>query len=221
MNRGTLLAMGIILALVTGSAPAPARSETSVWTRETGAAEPPTGYAEFCRNYPGECVPQGSANSQTVTEASWRELVEINRLANLLVAPVTDVEQYRSEEVWAVPGLYGDCEDYALLKRKWLVERGWPTGSMLISVVFDELGDGHAVLVARTTQGDFVLDNKTDEIRLWSETPYRFVKRQSASDPQKWVRIGPPARQDVTTAAPSEIGIPAFRLLRGSFGLND
>ena len=59
-----------------------------------------------------------------------------------------------------MPRTKGDCEDYALLKRHTLIRKGWPVGSLLLTVVRDEKGEGHAVLTARTKQGDFILDNK-------------------------------------------------------------
>ena len=58
------------------------------------------------------------------------------------------------------------------------------------------------MLLARTGSGDFVLDNKTDEIRPWHETAYRFVKRQSISDPNRWVSVGDPRWTTQNTAAP-------------------
>ena len=103
--------------------------------------------------------------------------------------------------MWTLPDAYGDCEDYVLLKRKLLVERGWSTSDLLVSVVFDEVGDGHAVLLARTTRGDFVLDNKTDRVLRWYETAYHFVKRQSVSDPNRWVSVGDPRWTTQNTAA--------------------
>jgi predicted transglutaminase-like cysteine proteinase len=45
------------------------------------------------------------------------------------------------------------------------------------------------VLTARTQQGDFILDNKTDEIKLWNEVPYQFVMRQSYLNPRVWVAL--------------------------------
>jgi len=104
-------------------------------------------------------------------------------------------------EKWSYPDDgYGDCEDYVLLKRRTLMEAGWPREALLITVVRDRKGDGHAVLTVKTDQGEFVLDNQVQEILPWSETNYRFVKRQSQSDPNQWVSIGDP-RPAVTTAA--------------------
>ena len=88
------------------------------------------------------------------------------------------------------------------MKRKLLVERGWSTGALLVTVVFDEIGDGHAVLLVRTDRGELVLDNKTDAVLAWYETAYRFVKRQSVADPNRWVSVGDPRWTARSTAAP-------------------
>ena len=58
----------------------------------------------------------------------------------------------------------GDCEDFQLLKRRLLAEAGLPRRAMRMTVVVDDKGEGHAVLMIRTAQGDFVLDNKTSAI---------------------------------------------------------
>jgi predicted transglutaminase-like cysteine proteinase len=81
-----------------------------------------------------------------------------------------------------------------LLKRKRLMALGWPASALLITVVRDERGDGHAILTARTQQGDFILDNKTDEIKLWHEVPYQFVMRQSYLNPRVWLSLDPKER---------------------------
>jgi predicted transglutaminase-like cysteine proteinase len=166
-----------------------------------GWTTPPIGYIDFCRHFPGECTISGTEEAVPLTKRRWRDLQEVDTLVNRIVVPATDLEFYHSDEVWTLPETYGDCEDYVLLKRKLLVERGWPTGSLLITVVFDEVGDGHAVLLARTSRGDFVLDNKTDTIRRWYETAYRFVKRQSVRDPNRWVSVGDPRWNTQNTAA--------------------
>jgi predicted transglutaminase-like cysteine proteinase len=170
-------------------------------TMQTGAGtNPPVGYTDFCRRFPAECAGHGSDTAELLNEQTWRDLQEVNTLVNRIVQPATDQEVYHRDEVWTLPQTYGDCEDYVLLKRKWLVERGWPTSSLLVTVVFDEVGDGHAVLLARTSRGDFVLDNKTDRLRRWYETAYRFVKRQSTEDPNRWVSIGDPRWTTQNTA---------------------
>ena len=169
--------------------------------RINGWTTPPVGYVEFCRTSADQCAPEGKNAPVELSTDHWQDLQEVNALVNRIVEPVTDIDYYRREEVWAVPGAYGDCEDYVLLKRKWLAERGWPTGALLVTVVFDEVGDGHAVLLVRTSRGDLVLDNKTDDIRAWYSTAYRYVKRQSVSDPRVWVSVGDPRWTTNSTAA--------------------
>jgi predicted transglutaminase-like cysteine proteinase len=193
------LLAGVVLLLGAGAA-APAASE-SLTMQVNGWTNPPVGYLEFCRNFPGECAARGSSAAEFLSARHWRDLQEVNTLVNRLVTPATDLEFYHTEEVWTLPETYGDCEDYVLLKRKWLIERGWPTGALLVTVVFDEVGDGHAVLLARTNSGDFVLDNKTDVVHRWQETAYRFVKRQSVEDPNRWVSVGDPRWSTQSTAA--------------------
>jgi predicted transglutaminase-like cysteine proteinase len=166
-----------------------------------GTTNPPVGYIEFCRNFHDQCVAEGSNAALDLTDASWRDLLGVNLMVNHSVQPVTDQQYYHRDEYWTIPQGYGDCEDYVLLKRKLLIERGWSTADLLITVVFDELGDGHAVLLARTSRGDFVLDNKTDQVKRWYETAYHFVKRQSVSDPNRWVSLGDPRWVTQNTAA--------------------
>lgn len=190
------------LALFSVIAGIGASSAGTVSMRLNGYANAPVGYSDFCRSFPAECTARGGDQAEALTEERWRDLLEVNSFVNHVVIPATDLDFYRREEVWTLPETYGDCEDYVLLKRKWLVERGWATGSLLVTVVFDEVGDGHAVLLVRTSYGDLVLDNKTDEIHGWYDTAYRFVKRQSVSDPNRWVSLGDPRWTAQSTAAP-------------------
>ncbi|MBZ8134630.1 transglutaminase-like cysteine peptidase [Afifella sp. IM 167] len=165
-------------------------SERSEPMMRTGSwASQPVGHRDFCRNFPAECQARGSLQPARLTQGLWDQLTSVNDEVNRQVQPVTDKEYYGTEEVWTLPDSYGDCEDYVLLKRKRLVDLGWSTADTLVAVVFDEVGAGHAVLVVRTDRGDFVLDNKVDAIRLWSDTGYRYVKRQDVSNPMRWVAI--------------------------------
>jgi predicted transglutaminase-like cysteine proteinase len=171
----------------------PARSEqTSPFMRVFGSAAAPYGFVAFCERMPGECAPHGSLDVRFEgTPARLSELDQINRNVNTRIAPATDLDLYGVVEHWTLPTEKGDCEDYALLKRQMLIKRGWPSSALLMTVVRDEQGDGHAVLTARTTQGDFILDNKRSDIRLWHLTGYRYVMRQSFVDPRLWMALSP------------------------------
>ena len=54
-----------------------------------------------------------------------------------------------------------------------------------------ENGSSNAVLTIKTYKGDFILDNKIDNVRLWNQTPYHYVMRQSYIDPRVWVSLDP------------------------------
>ena len=79
-----------------------------------------------------------------------------------------------------------------LLKRKLLLAEGLPRQALLVTIVKDENGEGHAILTVKTDRGDFILDNMSDEVKPWARLPYRFVKRQSQTDPNAWEQLGEP-----------------------------
>jgi predicted transglutaminase-like cysteine proteinase len=87
-----------------------------------------------------------------------------------------------------------------LLKRRMLIQAGWPREALLITVVRDRKDEGHAVLTVKTDRGEYILDNQIEDLLPWFKTGYRFVKRQSQSDPNVWVSLGDP-RQAPTTVA--------------------
>jgi predicted transglutaminase-like cysteine proteinase len=153
---------------------------------------PPIGWVQFCNERPWECRAERSEPRDVqFTRAAFQELVRVNRHVNERIKPLTDLEQYGVVEKWTYPDSgYGDCEDYVLLKRKILMQLGWPREALLITVVRDRKGDGHSVLTVRTDRGEFVLDNQVEEILPWAETGYRYVKRQSQADPNIWVSLG-------------------------------
>jgi predicted transglutaminase-like cysteine proteinase len=72
-----------------------------------------------------------------------------------------------------------------------LIKAGWPQSALLLTVVLDEKGEGHAILTARTVAGDYVLDNKNDDLKVWHKTPYRFIMRQSYLNPRLWMSLDP------------------------------
>jgi predicted transglutaminase-like cysteine proteinase len=163
----------------------------------------PIGWVEFCVEYDPECKPKPSAPRDVVLSGqAWKDLVRINRWVNTTVKPMTDMDHWGVVERWNYPDDgYGDCEDYVLQKRKMLMQAGWPREALLITVVRDKNNDGHAVLTVKSDKGEYILDNQTDDIVLWSDTGYRFVKRQSQSDPNVWVALGEPRPVPLTATA--------------------
>ena len=165
-------------------------ARSSSFMRIFGPAQPPHGFVRFCELTPKECTADDRQESRfDASPARIKELSEVNSDVNTKIAPATDLEVYGVNEYWTLPRTRGDCEDYALLKRHILIEKGWPVASMLMTVVRDEKGEGHAVLTARTVQGDYILDNKNEKVLLWSQTPYQYVMRQSYLNPHVWVAL--------------------------------
>jgi predicted transglutaminase-like cysteine proteinase len=167
-----------------------------------GSTSPPIGFVQFCRDNPEDCINRDYARTAIpLTEASWRTLVKINTDVNREITPVTDLDHWGVPEHWDYPeDGKGDCEDYVLEKRKRLVKAGFPIQTLLITVVRDQKGDGHAVLTVKTDRGDFVLDNQAGKILAWKESGYRFIKRQSDENPMRWVSLGGIESSTVTTS---------------------
>ena len=166
-----------------------------------GPTSVPYGWADFCRRYASECdsgpLPPLDVNLTTKT---MKEIGRVGRWVNSHVKPVSDMEHWGVIDRWDYPSDgKGDCEDFALFKRKILIDEGFPRQALLMTVVKDEHNEGHAVLTVKTSAGEFVLDNMTDDVKPWNQTGYRFVKRQSQSDQNAWVQIGDP------TAAPDYV----------------
>jgi predicted transglutaminase-like cysteine proteinase len=157
-------------------------------------SRPPIGWVQFCQQRPWECrVDSVEARDVELTPAAFRELERVNQHVNERIKPLTDLEQYGVIEKWTYPEFgYGDCEDYVLLKRRMLLQLGWPRSALLITVVRDKKGDGHSVLTVRTNQGELILDNQFPEILAWQHTGYHYTKRQSQTDPNLWVSLGDP-----------------------------
>lgn len=162
----------------------------------------PLGYVQFCRDYPEDCTSKTyQPTTISLNEGNWRQIVKINAEVNNAIKPVTDMEHWGTPERWdyAEDGK-GDCEDYVLEKRRRLMRAGFPVQSLLITVVRDHKGEGHAVLTVKTDRGDFVLDNQAGKILAWQETGYRFIKRQADDNPTHWVSLGGVDTRNVASA---------------------
>jgi len=168
---------------------------------EQGSASPIAGWVDFCRQHPQECrVDMSEAAIITLTRDNWALINEINRAVNGEIIARTDMELYGTPDHWTFPDSgYGDCEDYQLLKRKRLADAGLSRRAMRMTVVIDEQGEGHAVLMVRTDRGDFILDNVTDEVVSWHETPYVYVSRES-QHATAWTSLGHTSAPTATAA---------------------
>lgn len=191
-GKGVVLLIGCLLALGTQAAAAGLGGKPSAFAREYSETLPPIGFVEFCQRSPESCAPDGSRQRRIgMTEEKWLLVRMVNAFVNGAIAPVTDETLYGTPEYWTIPTDAGDCEDVVLLKKKILQSKGIPAEALRITVVLDEHGEGHAVLTLTTAAGDYILDNRRNEIRNGSATGYTLLKRQSAQDPRKWVSLEP------------------------------
>lgn len=182
------IAMAAILAAVAVSTAD--ASGRSMFMSVNGKTSQPIGHHEFCQAHADDCnVHSVSRVRVRLDGARWRDLNQINTAVNTGIRPATDEELFGQPELWTYPDEAGDCEDFVLLKRRKLMEKGWPAAALLITVVRQTNGDGHAVLTVTTDRGDLVLDNLDPQVRLWSETSYRYLKRQSEYDTGAWMAI--------------------------------
>lgn len=179
---------GSTITSLAKSVPLPAMASMAAVAEETRA---PMGWLRLCQTNPSECVLDLSeATSVTLDVGTWQRILDVNKTVNAAIKPMSDMDQWGVVEHWGLPTSgAGDCEDYALLKRQRLAEFGIPRRAMLMTVVIDETGGGHAILTIRTDRGDFILDNKRNAILSWEATGYRYVKRES-QDVAGWVAMG-------------------------------
>ncbi|WP_293506929.1 transglutaminase-like cysteine peptidase [Parvibaculum sp.] len=223
LRKLALLTTGLLLAVA--GCQAPDRVGSIGFTQDGGIRDyrvaaampvgqqspPPYGYIGFCIRNPDECAGGTDEPADMVlTPARWAELAEVNDWVNRAIPQVDDMTLFQRAEWWAIADERGgDCEDLALLKRKMLIERGWSPDQLLMAVVREWNGDGHAVLLVRTDRGEFVLDNKTWDIALWNDTPYQWIKRQSRERPFIWVNLDRKTFREIAQNDFPPLGEPA------------
>jgi predicted transglutaminase-like cysteine proteinase len=194
------------LPLMIGGATTQAQTLASLPTaaqpiEKNGTAKPIAGWVKFCEQFASECAVDSAEPAVIqLTQQTWNTITSVNRRVNTKIKPVTDKDHWGIVDRWEFPDDgRGDCEDFQLLKRKLLAERGIPRRAMRMTVVIDELGEGHAVLMVRTDRGDYILDNKTSAVLPWDQTGYVYVKRES-QDGMSWVSLGGRTASPTTTA---------------------
>jgi predicted transglutaminase-like cysteine proteinase len=153
---------------------------------------PPMAFTQFCLRYADQCKPQHimfRGGPVRLTEERWEHLKQVNKSVNTAIVPEPNTEGLAGEK-WLINPSSGDCNDYAVSKRFELLKRGWPARALLLSEVKTAWGEGHLILVVRTSAGDLVLDNLTPQIRPWTRAPYRWVRMQTPKNPNFWASLG-------------------------------
>jgi predicted transglutaminase-like cysteine proteinase len=144
----------------------------------------PFSHIQFCITYPDDCRRKVNFHRPfRMTEARLATLHEVNLAVNKRIAPVRIESPIKS---WTIAPRAGDCNDYAVTKRHELLARGFPSYVLTLAVVRTSQGEGHLVLVVRSHEGDYVLDNLRPQPVLWTRSNYQWLRIQSARDPQRW-----------------------------------
>lgn len=149
---------------------------------------PPEKYVEFCSYNIGACELSGEEVVEW-SESLHSKLEQVNISVNDGVAYVPDWEAEGVDDVWTFPrDCRGDCEDFALEKRRQLVEDGIPSASMTMAIAFHEVQFfPHALLLVETSKGSWVLDNLYADVLCWDAVPYIYTNREMPDG--QWVRF--------------------------------
>ncbi|MCO6187419.1 transglutaminase-like cysteine peptidase [Rhizobium sp. L1K21] len=180
-----------VSALLLGVAPSAVANATTPLAMQTGSTtSQPIGHYEFCQVHKADCAEKAQDTAPPrLTSYGWQLIREVNLAVNRRIVPMTDQQLYGRDEVWEYPVDAGDCEDFVLEKRRELIAKGIPENDLLITVVRKPDGEGHAVLTVRTADGDYILDNLDNQVKIWTDTPYHYLKRQSVTNAGRWVTI--------------------------------
>lgn len=145
------------------------------------AALTPFAMQVFCAKNPAQCAATGGANKVTVSSELIALLQQVNHRVNSSIVPRKD-----NADSWQMNTRYGDCEDYVLTKRAQLIRKGIPAGSLRIAFTHTRRGEAHAVLVVKTSSGDYVLDNLSNQVKTLRASGYN-IRTMSSADPTRWV----------------------------------
>lgn len=164
----------------------PMTAQASIWLQTGPETSRPYGHVEYCAKYGRDCRALEARGS--LPAARLALLQKVNRAVNRAITPVSDIKQFGKREFWSPSTKAGDCEDFALAKRTRLLRQGFHPSNLLLTMTKWK-GVPHTVLVVRTREGDFVLDNTRDEVLPVQATGLSYVKMQSAANSARWLRI--------------------------------
>lgn len=151
----------------------------------------PVAFVRFCARYPDDCKTSAIDLAHApveLTKERWTELTKVNRDVNHTIRPQANPDGAMGEQ-WLVAPRHGDCNDYAVTKRHDLLARGWPAHALLLTEVVIASGEHHLVVIVRTSEDDFVLDNLSADVRPVSQIDYEWVRAQRAENPKFWATI--------------------------------
>ncbi len=200
----TALVPVLVAALLSGCATAPPVASLPNTHEE---AETPPAFVDFCSRFPDQCV-AGARAVLTLDDRTMAELTSVNHAVNTAITPEDDKTHYGRDDFWTIPtDGRGDCEDYALTKRKELLEAGLPASALRLAVVYSIKTALHAVLTVSTDKGDLVLDNISDAIVPWNVTDFTWIMVQDKADPMVWDSLRPASAHRGSTAGNRRVSV--------------
>lgn len=118
--------------------------------------------ARYCDRVPDECRFEAGDVAPEPFEQISALLAAVNDRVNTTTTFRLDRDQYGASDFWALPASgFGDCEDFALAKRRLLIEGGVDPRNLRITLVrfFDKgRAVNHALLGVVTSHGMRYLD---------------------------------------------------------------
>ncbi len=179
-------AMALIGILYTSTAQA-----TSLKTG--GGIFPPLGFIKFCAKNKSECTLERFSDTRKEVDldsASWEKISAVHKQVNASIIPAHDIDIHGFMDHWSFAETgYGDCEDYALVKRNALLKKGFPPSALLLTTTITEQGERHVVLSVITNMGDIVLDNRFDKPRFLDSLDYYWLARQDPDNLMRWLAV--------------------------------
>ena len=111
---------------------------------------------------------------------------QINHGVNSSTIYFTDMMLYGKPDFWEIANGRGDCEDYALAKRKKFLDMGYSPSELRLATCITETGVGHAVLIVTTEKGEYVLDNRYEDLMDRQGLDYTWINIEEGG---KWHAI--------------------------------
>lgn len=171
--------------------------EAGSFTSQSRSITAPSGFVPACKRYAWLC--SGTKTGRAMSDGEALDVLrKVNGIVNSRVRAVSDRSNSGRSEDWTLPlNGRGDCEDFVLAKKKLLLDKGFRSDRLAVTVVLDRRGNNHAVLIARLESGDYVLDNLSGSVKSWNSTGYTYLARQSFENKRVWKVIlsGPRAKQ--------------------------
>ncbi|MEM5472278.1 transglutaminase-like cysteine peptidase [Hoeflea sp. AS60] len=158
----------------------------STWLKTGRETTRPYGHVEYCTRNASDCRSR-SANAG-LPAARLGVLNSVNLAVNRAIKPAADTTAFGRKEFWTANARAGDCEDFALAKRAKLLRKGFKASQLLLTMGYAR-GEAHTVLVVRTRDGDYVLDNLQDDVQPVQSARISFRKIQSPKHGGHWLQI--------------------------------